>query len=70
MSNRINLLFDDETYVVIRKIQRFMRQKKTTQTIRYLIESALIYIDEGQPSPICKLLHENKEKIYEQNIRN
>lgn len=63
MSIRINLLFDDETARAIQKVQTFMREKKQTQTIRWLIESSLIYIEEGQPSPILKLLHENKDKI-------
>lgn len=61
--NRINLLFDDELFEQIKKIQTFMREKNTTRTIRWLIESSIIYIDEGQVPPILKLVHENKEKL-------
>ena len=63
MSTRINLLLDNETATAIRKVQLFMREKKQTQTIRWLIESSLIYIEEGKPSPILELLHKNKEKL-------
>lgn len=63
MKNRINLLFDDETMLGIKKVQAFMRERKTTVTLRWLIESSLIYIEEGNVSPILQLLHENKERV-------
>ena len=63
MNRRINLLFDEETALAIRKVQLFMREKKQTQTVRWLIESSLIYIEEGNPSPVLELLHQNKDEI-------
>lgn len=66
MSNRINLLFDADTLKGVKRIQSFMRERKTTTTIRWLIESSLIYIDEGEVSPILKILHENKEQVNAQ----
>lgn len=66
MSNRINLLFDEDTTEGVRKVQLFLREKKTTTVIRWLIESSLIYIDEGKVSPIIELLHENKDKVNDQ----
>jgi hypothetical protein len=71
MNNRINLLFDEDTLQGVKKVQAFMRERKTTTTIRWLIESSLIYIEEGEVSPILKLLHENKTQVNAQrtNIR-
>lgn len=66
MNNRINLLFDEDTLQGVKKVQAFMRERKTTTTIRWLIESSLIYIEEGEVSPILKLLHENKEQVNAQ----
>lgn len=66
MNNRVNLLFDEETMQGVKRIQSFMRERKTTTTIRWLIESSLIYIEEGEVSPILKVLHENKEKVNAQ----
>ena len=63
MNNRINLLFDDDTIEGVKRVQHFLREKKTTTTLRWLIESSLIYIDEGEPPPILKLLHENRDQI-------
>lgn len=63
MTNRINLLLEPETTQSIKKCQVFMREKHTTTTIRWLIESSLIYIDEGKVSPIVELLHQNKEAV-------
>jgi hypothetical protein len=66
MNNRINLLFDSETLEGVKKCQRFLREKKTTTTIKWLIESSLIYIEEGKVSPIVELCHKNKEQINAQ----
>ena len=66
MNNRINLLFDEDTLQGVKKVQAFMRERKTTTTIRWLIESSLIYIEEGEGSPILKLLHENKTQVNAQ----
>jgi hypothetical protein len=66
MNNRINLLFDEDTLQGVKKVQAFMRERKTTTTIRWLIESSLIYIEEGEVSPILKLLHENKTQVNAQ----
>lgn len=66
MNNRINLLFDEDTLEGVKKVQLFLREKKTTTAIRWLIESSLIYIDEGKVSPIVELLHGNKDKVNAQ----
>lgn len=66
MTTRINLLFDKETFQAVKKVQAFMHERKTTTTLRWLIESSLLYVQEGDVSPICKLLHENKKQVNAQ----